>query len=135
MRAFIDDGYTRTVGIREIDGLMPAVEWTYRPLAGPEQSDAYTTILMSADKTAAKIDLLLDRISQWRFPSSEDASGDWGQPEASLLKRLNASAFAKIEQTVLGTGAPDYEIVDAAEAPALSDVDQSGPDAKNSQAG
>jgi hypothetical protein len=132
MRAFIDDGYTRTVGIREVAGVMPAVEWVYRPLAGPEQSDAYTAILMAQDKQAAKLAFLLERLESWRFPDSEDAPGDFAKPEPAQLARLNASAFSKIEQCVMGTGSPDYEIVDASEVPGKSDAEQAGPDAKNS---
>lgn len=132
MRAFIEDGYTRTVGIREVEGVMPAVEWVYRPLAGPEQSDAYTTILMAPDKRQAKLAFLLDRIDSWRFPDSSDAPTDFAKPQPAQLVRLNASAFSKIEQCVMGTGSPDYEIVDAAEVPGKSDAEQAGPDAKNS---
>lgn len=132
MRAFIDDGYTRTVGIRELPGIMPAVEWIYRPLSGPDQSDAYTDILTAEDRRAAKVAFIAGRLEAWRFPDSEDAPAEFKPPTHRQLSTLNASAFSKIEQTCLGTGAPDYEIVDAVEVPAKSDNEQAGPDAKNS---
>lgn len=132
MRAFIEDGYTRTLGVRAVEGVYPAVEWIYRPLAGPDQSDAYTDILTAQDRKAAKVAFVAGRVDAWRFPDSEDAPADFTKPTERQLWKVNASLFSKIEQAVLGTGAADYEIVDAAEVPCKSDAELAGPDAKNS---
>lgn len=134
MRAF-NDGYDRTVGIREAVGLHPAVEWTYRPLAGPEASDAYLEFLTAKDKGRAKVEFIAGRIDAWRFPDSEDASPEFHKPTPEDLLRLNASAYSKIEQTIMGTGIPDYEVRDAETVDGTSDDDQAVIDAKNSPAG
>lgn len=134
MRAF-NDGYDRTVGIREVAGLHPAVEWTYRPLAGPEAAEAYLEFLTAKNKSEAKVAFLAGKISEWRFPDSEDASPEFSKPTPELLLKLNAAAYSKIEQVILGTGVPDYELRDAAEVEGQSDEEQAVADAKNSQAG
>ncbi len=134
MRAF-NDGYNRTVGIREVAGLHPAVEWTYRPLAGPEASNAYLAFLKAENMDQAKVEFLAARIESWRFPDSEDASPEFHKPAPEDLLRLNASAYSKLEQTIMGTGVPDYELRDAATVEGQSDEEQAVADAKNSQAG
>lgn len=136
MRAFVD-GYDRTVGIKEVVGVAPAVEWTYRPCAGAEAAAAYTTILLSEDRAAAKLEFVASKISAWRFPGSEDASPEFSAPTIELMQKLNAAAYNRIEQVVMGTGAPDYEIQLSGDVqePALNNAEQAALDAKNSQAG
>lgn len=134
MKAF-EDGYDRTVGINEVEGLSPAVEFIYRPLQGPEMSAAYTVLLMAENREQAKAEFIADRISAWRFPSSEDASEEFSKPTAELVTKLNAMACQKLESIVLGSMRPDYEIVDAAKVPGLTNAEVAEADAKNSPAG
>jgi hypothetical protein len=139
MRAFVD-GYDRTVGIKEDAGLQPAVEWTYRPLAGTEASDAYMSFAKATDPRRAKLEFICGRISQWRFPDSEDAPAEFEKPSVENLERLNAVAYIQIETIIMGTGKPDYEIKETAAEPvvaepAKSDAELSGDDAKNSPTG
>lgn len=134
MKAF-EDGYDRTVGINEVDGLSPAVEFIYRPLQGTEMSEAYTVFLTAVDKSKIKREFIADRVSAWRFPDSEDASEEFSKPTPELLATLKGMAYQKIESIVMGTQRPDYEIVDAAKVPGLTNAEVAEADAKNSQAG
>lgn len=139
MRAFIDDGYTRQVGIREDAGLHPAVEWLYRPLRGPEASNAYVSFAKAQDPEAAKLAFICDRIEAWRFADSEDAPSDFTKPEVDQLRRLNGVAYTRIETIVMGTGKPDYEVlpgpVEEIVNEPKADVEQAVDDAKNSPTG
>jgi hypothetical protein len=130
MKAF-EDGYDRTVGINEVEGLSPAVEFTYRPLVGTEVSEAYMVFLTAADKGLIKREFVADRITAWRFPSSEDASDEFSKPTAEQLGKLNAMAYQKIESVIMGTARPDYELVDAAKVAGRTNAEAAEDDAKN----
>lgn len=134
MKAF-EDGYDRTVGINEVEGLSPGIEFIYRPLAGTETSEAYMVFLTAVDKGKIKREFIADRISAWRFPNSEDASDAFEKPTAEQLAKLNAMAYQKIESIIMGTMRPDYELVDADKVPGLTNGERAEADAKNLPAG
>lgn len=125
MQAFIDDGYNRTVGLKEIPNIRAGVEFTYRPLAGTEASKIKGAWVRGDEDAGEKVlAMMADRISSWNLPRPV---------EVENLRKLQEPVFSAMLNILLGYQAPDYEVEPSGEtndAP-LSDQDQQGEDEKN----
>lgn len=125
MQAFIDDGYTRTVGFKEVPNVRPALEFTYRPFAGDERN-AIKGRLLTGDSNAGE-DFkkeMATRISRWNLDRDVTVEN---------LNKLNASLFESMANVLLGFQAPDYETESdglKSDQP-LADADQEDVDLKN----
>ena len=134
-QAFIDDGYSETVGINPVDGLHPAMEFRYRPFAGNEGVEAYRKVIVEPNRDKRKkakatsqeqrlFKTICDRLEWWSF---DELYGRKINNEN--LKKLNGPLFEKLYQIVFGMAAPDYIVGDDGEPQEPSDP---GDDAKNS---
>lgn len=146
MDAFIDDGYTETVGIEAVDGLHPGMEFTRRPFAGEEGTEVFrriqmgpTQLKLGAKRPTAKqaatiekeqqpqavkerlLEVILERVSSWNFDRPL---------EAESLNKLRSQLFTKLHNVVFGYEAPDY--IQSGQGERLAALeDQAEEDAKN----
>lgn len=138
MQAFIDDGYTETVGIEAVDGLYPAMEFTYRPFVNEESLEAWRAIAIGptavapghrpktpkqkkdlekkiADEQTPEsikqrlFDLLVKRVSAWGFPTIADPLEEI-ELSADKLNRMRPKLFERLKDIVFGDGLADYRL-------------------------
>lgn len=104
-RAFIDDGYSRTVGFRRVPGVHPEMVFTYRPMVGPEAGAALRRLGAASEQDRAQVeaDLILDRLERWEFDAEMTADN---------IKRLNGTLYSRLYGVIMGHAAPDFEIMD-----------------------
>lgn len=119
MDAFIDDGYQKTVGFNAVDGLHPAMEFTYRPFAGNDGSRAYRKILSLSQREPAKseerlLKTLADRVGAWNLDKPVSKAN---------FKRLVGPLFEKLHYVVFGQMPPDYELLADGEKRIFGDAD------------
>jgi hypothetical protein len=125
MQAFIDDGYTRTVGFNEVPNMRPKLQFTYRPYVGLQRQKIQSRMLRGEEN--ADQDFLKDiasRITDWNLSQTVSYES---------LTQMAAPLCECIANTFLGYQAPDYEVQpEGGEAPEpLCDVDRAEEDEKN----
>lgn len=147
MDAFIDDGYTETVGIEAVDGLHPSMEFTYRPFAGNEVAETFRRIqlgptAMHRDPRKRKpekirkeqteeaieerlLDVIIARVDSWSFT---------GRPiDRANLRRMKGKLFEKFHNIIFAFDTPDYRVGDDGDKEEAAE-DQAEQDAGNSPA-
>lgn len=147
MQDFIDDGYEETVGINAVAGLHNAMEFTRRPFAGDEGTEAFrriqigpTKLKLGAKNPTAKqrskmekeaepgevksrlFEVILERVSTWGYDRELSAEN---------LNKLPGRLFERFHNVVFGYDAPDYRMVDGVKVDADDVEDAELEDAKN----
>lgn len=128
-RAFLDDGYTRTVGFRRVPGVSPEMVFTYRPFIGPESGAALRRIGAAEGeaKETVESEIIMDRLDGWEYDET---------PTAEQIRKLNGTNYSRLYGVIMGHAAPDFEILpDGKQVEGTADENAMGADAGNLQTG
>lgn len=132
MRAIIEDGYTRHVGIGD-NITVPEIEFRYRPPRGAAVHEIPLRLAVAKDKTQEELNkILLEYMEWWDFEGC-----DSHVPDAEVLTLLDAHAYKAIVDVVINGYAPKrfFDRPDEDDDDPKGDAKQAETDAGNSPAG